>query len=107
KRFPELFMKLDAAAAAGHPASYHLGVVTSDLGAGPETLNQGQCHPNGDNGVLQIAPSAGAPLPAGVSCTNFQLGGGVRFIDYNQIDGTNNVMGVPDVTTAFDCMADV
>jgi len=104
KRFPELMKMLDAAAAAGHPASYHIGVVTSDLGAGPYTLNQGQCHPDGDNGVLQIAPAAGAYLPAGQSCTSFSLGA-ARYIDYDQRAGTSNIQGVPDVSSAFSCIA--
>ena len=107
KRFPLLLKALDAGAAAGHPASYHIGVVTSDLGAGPFTLNQGQCHPDGDNGVLQVLPAAGAVLPAGVSCSGFSLGGGVRFLEYDQLAGTNNIMGEPDVASAFSCMAAV
>src|SRR5579859_6133035 len=33
-RFPELIKVLDDFAAQGNPAWYHIGVVTSDLGAG-------------------------------------------------------------------------
>src|SRR5689334_22257379 len=33
QRFPDLIKTLDAVAASGNPASYHIGVVTSDLGA--------------------------------------------------------------------------
>ena len=106
-RFPQLIKALDTFAAQGNPASYHIGVVNSDLGAGPFTLNQGQCHPGGDGAKLQVTPAANAQLPAGVSCTNFALSGGVRYIDYNQLAGTNNIMGVPDVPTAFSCMAAV
>jgi hypothetical protein len=102
-RFPGFIKDLQAAAAAMHPASYHIGVVTSDYGAGPYTLNNGQCHPGGDGGKLQIAPAAGS---AGVSvdCTNLSLGGGGNFIDYDQIQGTSNVLGVADVPTAFSCI---
>ncbi|HEX6838474.1 MAG TPA: hypothetical protein VF334_17980 [Polyangia bacterium] len=107
KRFPLFIQALDAAAAAGHPASYHIGVVDSDLGAGPETLNQGQCHPGGDNGVLQIAPAAGAVLPAGLNCANLKLGDGVRFLEYDQIARTNNITGVADLSSAFACIAAV
>jgi hypothetical protein len=103
--FPELLKALDDAAGAGHPASYHIGVVSSDLGAGPYTLNQGQCHPDGDGGKLQIGPAASAILPGGTSCNALSLGGGVRFIDYDQIAGTTNIVGAPDVPTAFTCMA--
>ena len=106
-RFPTFIKALESAAFAGHPASYHIGVVTSDLGAGPDTLNQGQCHPDGDGGKLQVTPAAGATVPAGVSCSQFSLSGGVRFIDYDQIAGTDNLVGVPDVPTAFTCMAAV
>jgi hypothetical protein len=35
------------------------------------------------------------------------LSGGVRFIDYDQIAGTTNIMGVPDVPSAFSCIAAV
>ena len=103
-RFPELMKMLDAAAGAGHPASYHIGVVTSDLGAGPYTLNQGQCHPDGDNGVLHIAPMASPSGPPAQSCTTLNLGG-ARYIDYDQRSGTSNVQGVPDVASAFNCIA--
>ncbi|MCU1282711.1 MAG: hypothetical protein JWM53_6257 [bacterium] len=104
QRFPAFFKALQAASAA-HPASYHIGVVTSDYGAGPYVLNQGQCHPGGDGGKLQVLPAAGTSTPA--ACSNFTLGNGVRFIDYTSLDGTSNVMGVPDVPTAFRCMASV
>jgi hypothetical protein len=106
-RFPQLVKDLDNFAFRGHPASYHIGVVTSDLGAGPEVLNQGQCHPDGDGGKLQIGLAAGAQnSPA---CQSFALGGGVRFIDYDQINGTDNIMGLAagDVATAFSCMSAV
>src|SRR5262249_45362628 len=52
-RFPQLVKRLDQFATAGLTASYHIGVVDSDMGAGPVTLNQGQCHPDGDGGVLR------------------------------------------------------
>src|SRR5437764_495423 len=60
-RFPSLVKALQNFALQGHPASYHIGVVDEDLGAGPEVLNQGQCHPDGDGGKLHVAPAAGAP----------------------------------------------
>ena len=105
-RFPTFIKALQNAAFRGHPASYHIGVVTSDLGAGPYTLNQGQCHPGGDGGKLQVRPSANSVnVPA--ACASFALGGGVRFIDYDQIAGTDNIMGITpgDIPTAFSCMA--
>jgi hypothetical protein len=68
-------------------------------------LNQGQCHPDGDGGKLQVAPApnaANVPAP----CANFSLGSG-RYIDYDQVAGTSNIVGVPDVPSAFNCMASV
>jgi hypothetical protein len=106
-RFPQLIKALDTFAAQGNPASYHIGVVNSDLGAGPYTLNQGQCHPGGDGAKLQTAPAASAVLPMGVSCTNFALSGGAHYIDYNQLNNTTNFTGVPDVATAFTCISSV
>src|SRR5262245_5972400 len=81
RRFPELVRALSDAGAQ-HPASYHIGVITADLGAGPYTFNSGQCHPGGDGGKLQVAPMAGTSPPAG--CSSFSLDGGVRFIDWDQ-----------------------
>ena len=106
-RFPQLIKILDDFAAKGNPASYHIGVVTSDLGSGPFTLNQGQCHPGGDGAKLQVTPAAGAVLPMGVNCSGFSLSGGVRYLDYNQLNGTTNIMGGLDVPTAFSCMSAV
>jgi hypothetical protein len=101
QRFPRLIQALDAAA----PASYHIGVISSDLGAGPFTLNHGQCHPGGDGATLQVAPATNGPSPA--ACSSLSLTGGVRYIDYDRIAGTSNVVGVPDVPTAFACMASI
>ena len=39
------------------------------------------------------------------NCVNFRLTGGVRYIDYDQIAGTNNVAGGVTVADAFTCMA--
>lgn len=93
-RFPQFVKALDNFAAQGSPASYHIGVITSDLGAGPFTYNSGQCHPDGDGAKLQVTASSASPsVPA--ACANFNLSGGVRYIDYNQIAGTSNLVGVP------------
>ncbi|MDB4970652.1 MAG: hypothetical protein JWN44_6341, partial [Myxococcales bacterium] len=103
KRFPQLIKALDGAASSGHPASYHFGVVTSDLGAG---TNTSACRAGGDGGKLQVGPSpAISNVPA--ACSSFTLGGGVRFLDYDQLAGSNNIGGGLDLPTAFNCMAAV
>lgn len=102
-RFPQLVKALDGAT----PASYHIGVVTTDLGAGPITYNNGQCHPDGDGAVLQVNPNSMATPAPPAPCSNFSLAGGARYIEYDRIAGTNNLIGVPDVPTAFDCMSAV
>ena len=104
RRFPELIKVLDEFAARGSPASYHIGVVTSDLGAAGYRLGAiggaAQCEPGGDGGRL-VAIGEAAPVTCG------RLGKGLNFIDYNQIDGTNNLPPGQDLATTFGCMAAV
>jgi hypothetical protein len=103
-RFPQLIKQLDTFAMQGNPASYHIGVVTSDLGAN----NTSACAtPGGEGGKLQVTPSTMSSKPPPANCANFSLSGGVRYLDYNQIAGTNNVMGGLNVADAFTCMASV
>src|SRR5678810_1237615 len=51
-RFPDLIKVLDDFGAMGNPAWYHIGVVTSDLGAGPTTPTS-NCRPGGLGAKLQ------------------------------------------------------
>jgi hypothetical protein len=100
KRFPALLDRLDGAAMSGSPGWYHIGVVTSDLGAGQFTLGSGaQCHPGGDGGRLQPRGAA-----ADAACVRPV---GLNFIDYNQLDGTNNLPAGQDLSKTFTCMASV
>jgi hypothetical protein len=103
KRFPQLIKLLDDFALKGNPASYHIGVVSSDLGSG---TNTSACKPGGDGAKLQVTPN---PMAMGVpaNCAGFSLSGGVRFLDYNQLTNTNNVAGGLSVPDAFNCMAAV
>ncbi|MCU1276649.1 MAG: hypothetical protein JWM53_195, partial [bacterium] len=103
-RFPALLQRLGDFAANGQPASYHIGVVDSDLGAGPFTLNQGQCHPDGDGGLLRVGPGPGASGPA--VCAGLTLGNGERFIDYDSGSGATNIGGF-NVADAFSCISQV
>ena len=99
-RFPELIKILDNFGSMGNPAWYHIGVVTSDLGAGAG-LNGG-CTPGGLGARLQ-------PLGRGHGASCVPPTKGLNFIDYNQLNGhvnDNLPTGVllPD---EFTCMASV
>jgi hypothetical protein len=96
-RFPEL-LKILQSFGQGVPIDYHIGVVTSDLGAGPYVLGGGQCHPGGDGGRLQALGKAADPTCKAPT-------GGVSFIEYDQISGTNNLPPGQDLATTFGCMA--
>jgi hypothetical protein len=98
-RFPQLIKILDDFGKT-NPASYHIGVVTSDLGAGQFTLGGGQCKPGGRGGKLQ--PKGAAADPTCVPPTS-----GLNYIDYNQINQTNNLPAGQDLATTFGCMASV
>jgi hypothetical protein len=74
--------------------------VTSDLGAGPTTLAGGQCRPGGDGARLQGVGAAADP-----SCK--PLGGGLRYVDYDQITGKNNLPAGQSLAQTLGCMAQV
>ncbi len=103
--FPQLIKILDDFGQSV-PAWYHIGVVTSDLGAASFTLGSGQCHPGGRGGKLQA-------LGAGADTTCVAPSGGLNFIDYNQLQ--KDASGVPNsnlptgqsLATTFGCMASV
>src|SRR5262249_52361554 len=99
KQFPQMIKVIDDVGKSS-PADYHIGVVTSDLGAGQFTLGGGQCPPGGDGGKLVNKGAA--------ANTNCQAPtGGVNFIEYNQLNGTNNLPGGQDLATTFTCIASV
>ncbi len=104
-QFPQLIKILDDFGKM-NPAWYHSGVVTSDLGAGPYNLGNGQCHPGGDGAQLQ---AVGAAAASGCTAPT----GGVNFIDYNQLtpdasgNATSNLPPGQDLATTFSCMASV
>jgi hypothetical protein len=103
--FPELVTRIQTLATNGAPASFHIGVVDSDLGAGRFTLNNGQCHPDGDGGKLRTGAAATDPSAPG-TCASLQLGNGESFIDYDSATGASN-LGTFDLTTAFGCLSSV
>jgi hypothetical protein len=53
--FPKLIARIEAITPP--IKSYHVGVISTDIGAGPFVT--GTCTPNGDDGVLQHAPHGG------------------------------------------------
>ena len=103
-QFPGFMDKLDTFS----PAWYHIGVVTSDLGAGPMSLGNNACVPGGQGGKLQALPAVSASL---TNCSHVgndtKSGMSANYIDYNQITHTNNLPTGQDVKTTFTCMASV
>jgi hypothetical protein len=99
-RLPELAARLDASAQRGLPAHFHLGVVTTDLGAQQFTIGAGQCRPGGDGANLQ---ALGAAAPPGCLPPT----GGARFIDYDQLTGTSNLPAGQDLAATLACMTAV
>jgi hypothetical protein len=96
-RFPQLLQILTDTGKT-HPASYHFGVVTADLGIGA-TIGGGACHPGGDGAKLQAIGRA-----ADATCQPLS---GVSFIDYDQIAQTNNLPAGQDLATTFGCVESV
>jgi hypothetical protein len=93
QRFPDLVKSLDEIAAAGNKASYHIGVVTSDLGAPGIS-----CGKNRGARLQQL----GGEAPAGC-----QGPVGANYIEYDQRNGSNNLPVGQDLPTTFGCMASV
>jgi hypothetical protein len=72
----------------------HIGVVTSDMGAGSGNITG--CSMNGDNGVFRYAPTG--------SCTSTTLNSGATFIsDSGGASAQTNFTG-SDITAVFQCI---
>jgi hypothetical protein len=76
----------------GGLASVHIGVVTSDLGAGPTPIVGGCDRVGGDRGVLQIKPGCGVDANS-------------RFLSSLEGGTWNNFQG--DIAKVFACIATV
>ena len=103
RHFGDLLQQL-AGTVAGHALDLHVGVVTSDYGAGHVPNLAGGCDasPGGQRGRLQAVGAAADP-----SCV---APTGAPFIRYRQSsDGTidSNLPSGTDLLTAFTCMASV
>lgn len=97
-RFPQLISKL-ADFGQTTPASYHIGVITSDVGAAASTL---YCKSGAEFGYGRLVAKG---LKADADCQ--PPTGGVRFIDYNQKTGTSNLPSGQTIERTFQCMAAV
>jgi len=103
-RFPQFLEVFHELAQQGTLVDLHIGVVTSDYGAGKTGSGGGQCSPSpgGQQGRLQaigqFAP-AGCKAPLGA---NF-----IRYISAMQGDGPNNLPPGQTLDQTFSCMASV
>ena len=95
-RFPQLLKPLADLAAAGVYADLHLGVVTSDYGAGSDGDNGCGASPGGQRGELQPGdPNCGQPA-------------GANFLKYSFAPhGANNLPANQSLSDVFTCMASV
>jgi hypothetical protein len=94
--FPTLWAALSSQTPLG---SFHIGVITSDLGAGMYTLGGGECHPGGDGAKLQpkgFAAAANCTAPVGAN-----------FVIDDLALGTSNLPPGQTVEQTFTCMSSV
>jgi len=102
-RLPGLFQQISDLATMGAPASFHIGVVDSDMGAG---LNTANCKAGGDGGRLRTAASDASTTPPPANCAGFALSADAPYIDYDSGSGTSNT-GTLGVSDALSCLASV
>jgi hypothetical protein len=100
QKFPQLFQALSQIAAAGTPPDLHVGVVTSDFGAGSTGAGT-FCGPYGSGQGGRLQPigqyaAAGCMPPVGAN-----------YIQFNYKDGSSNLPAGQDLVATFTCMASV
>jgi hypothetical protein len=98
--FPTLAAALNDFPAKGAATSFHIGVVTTDLGAGTANIGGGQCRPGGLGAKLVTKGAV-----ADVSCQ--PPTGGKNYMEIDQIGGGNNLPVGQSVEQTFTCMASV
>ena len=86
------FMNALETAAGGTLPDVHVGVVSTDLGAGP--FNIAGCSGNGDNGALQSAPQGPCSPPDDAYISDIEISPGVRDTNY-----------VGTIAETFECIA--
>jgi hypothetical protein len=115
KRFPQLIKVLEDFGAKGNPAWYHIGVVSSDLGSGP-TAPSPNCKPGGKGAKLNTfnrcpmivtntdgsQQCSGTPVPCNLGTVD---GNPANFINFNQLDGSNNLPAGKTLADTFGCIA--
>jgi hypothetical protein len=107
-KFGQFFQVFEGLAASGTYADMHIGVVTSDYGAGDSAGGGCDASPGGQKGVLQTTPSPNATNPP----TGCQPPMGAPFIQYKfgANGATTNLPNGNDATALvneFTCMASV
>jgi hypothetical protein len=103
-RFGDFFQVFNQLAADGTYADLHIGVVTSDFGAGDKGSGACDAYGGGDQGLLQargVAAAADCLPPTG----------GTPYIEFafdpNGGAATSNLPGGQDLVKTFTCMASV
>jgi hypothetical protein len=97
--FPTFATALNAFPSKGAATSFHVGVVTTDLGSGPTSVGS-NCKVGGLGGRLQ-------PLGAAHDISCLPPTGGENFMDIDQIGGGNNLPAGQSFEQTFTCMASV
>jgi hypothetical protein len=97
--FPTFASALAQFPGKGAATSFHIGVITSDLGAAGTTIGN-QCVPGGRGGRLQALGRAADPGCAAPT-------GGVNFISIDQMASTDNLPSPQTLEQTFVCMASV
>lgn len=101
-RFGSFLQAFDRLAAGGFYADLHIGVVTSDYGAGDRAAGGCDASPGGDRGLLQPLGKAAPPGCRGPA-------GGARFLSYayGPQGATGNLPPGQTLQQTFTCMASV
>lgn len=104
KRFGQFLQTFSDLAGQGRYVDLHLGVVTSDYGAGASGAPGCDKGGGGQGGRLQAMPAPNATAPA-----NCQAPVGHNFIayDFDPRGAGNNLPAGQDLTKTFTCMASV
>jgi hypothetical protein len=115
QHFGDFFKVFDQLAAIGTYADLHIGVVTSDYGAGNVTFGACEASPGGQRGILQngpssaIQPSDAQPPPNCQAPLRTADNANARYVEYafGPSGPTSNLPPGQDLITTFTCMAAV